>query len=325
MMRGHALRAVFFGTPEWAVPSLRALAASEHEIVGTVCPEDKAIGRSHRLQACPVKRAALDLALAPILQPPSLRPRAVREAIVGLNAEVFVVVAYGRILPGRLLDAPRHGAVNLHFSLLPRHRGASPVQHAILAGDTHSGVCTMHMERGLDTGPLLKRWETAIGAEETTAELGERLAQAGARVLVETIDGLATGTLSATPQPEEGVSWAPPLTREMGRVDWEESAEMIARKLRAFTPWPRLSALSRKGIFQLRRARVAEENATESLASGTVLRREGDALLIVCAQGTLLRLESVQPQDRREMSAAAALAGRFFQLGERLQTPPPAS
>ncbi|HHN75148.1 MAG TPA: methionyl-tRNA formyltransferase [Acidobacteria bacterium] len=317
------MKAVFFGTPQWAVPSLDALVGSEHQVVGVVCNPDRPAGRRARSLPCPVKTRAVELGLEPILQPPSLRPREVRQEILRLEAEVFVVVAYGRILPGRLLDAPVHGAVNVHFSLLPRHRGASPVQHAIVCGDRESGVSTMRMDRGLDTGPILLQHSTPIGPEETTTELGARLAEIGARLLIETLDGLLSGDITPRAQDETQATVAPLLDKDAGRFRWEQPAEQIARRVRAFAQWPKVRAVGPRGVLLMRKVRALPgEGADERQPPGTVLERRGEAVAVACGAGSVLLLERVQPEGRREMSGAAALAGGHLCLGGRLAVPP---
>ncbi len=313
------MRVVYFGTPSWAIPALEALAESEHELVGIVTAADAPVRRSRKLQPTPVKAAALERDLGPILQPASLRPRAVREEILGLEADVFVVVAYGRILPGRLLDAPRHGAVNVHFSLLPRHRGASPVQHALLAGDRETGLCTMRMERGLDTGPVYRRWQTPIEALETTATLGARLAERSGALVLETLEELATGRARPEAQDDALASWAPPITRALGVLAWEEHAVRIADRVRALATWPRVRAQSARGVFQILLAEAVPLDEPCREAPGTVLGRAGTGVDVAAGEGSVLRLLRVQPAGRKEMDASAALAGRLFERGERLE------
>ncbi|RMG42577.1 MAG: methionyl-tRNA formyltransferase [Acidobacteria bacterium] len=316
------MRVVFFGTPEWAVPFLEALAASRHEVDAVVTAPDAPVGRSRRPQPPPVKRAAAELGIAPVLQPATLKDRGAREEILRFGSDALVVVAYGRILPGRLLDAPRHGAVNVHFSLLPRHRGASPVQHAILHGDKRTGVTTMLMTRGLDEGPILLQQATTIGERETAGELGARLAVMGAPLLVETLDRLEEGTLLPTPQPPDGVSLAPRLTPDMGRVAWDRPAAEIDRMVRAFDPWPPVVTWGPRGRLRLLEVRPADEPAPEGARPGEVLGRRGDSALVACGGGTVLELARLQPDGGRPMTGAAALAGRHLREGGRLGSGP---
>jgi len=312
------LKVLFFGTPAWAVPSLEALRAAGHEIVGVVSAPDAPVGRSRTPAAPPVKARALELGLGPILQPTSLRPAAAREELLARGAEVFVVVAYGRILPGRLLDAPRFGAVNLHFSLLPRHRGASPVQTTLLRGDAEAGVSTMLMDRGLDEGPILLRRAAAIAPREKAAALGARLALVGAELLVETLAALADGTARPTPQDGALATLAPPLAKADGLLRWEWSAVEIERRTRAFDPWPPVVCRGPKGTLRLLDVEALAEAAPDGAAPGLVLRRAGEAADAVAGDGRLLRIHAVQPAGSKPMSAAAALAGRRLALGEAL-------
>lgn len=316
------MKLVFLGTPEWAVPSLEALAASGHEVAAVVTAPDAPVGRSRRPVPPPVKRAAERLGLVPVLQPPTLRSAAARAAILAPSPDALAVVAYGKILPGRLLDAPPHGAVNLHFSLLPRHRGASPVQHALLAGDERTGVSTMLVDRGLDTGPVLLQQAVDIESWEAAPELGERLAIRGARLLVETFDGLEAGRLRPRPQDDAAATLAPSLAREMGHVDWSVSAVEIERMVRAFAGWPPVVCEGSKGRLRLRRARAVDGSSGASPAPpGTVLGRSGDGLDVACGGGTVLRIDQLQPAGGRAMSGAAALAGRYVEPGGRLRAP----
>lgn len=306
------MKVVFFGTPAWAVPALRAVLAAGHTISAVVTAPDAPVGRSRAPVAPPVKAAARDAGLGPILQPVSLRGADARAAILEHAADVFVVVAYGRILPGRLLDAPTHGAVNVHFSLLPRHRGASPVQHAIWLGDEVTGVTTMAMDRGLDTGAILHTQATPIGARETSAALGERLAGIGAGLLVETLAGLARGAITPRAQDDAHATLAPPLRPEDGHVDWAQPAEAIARAVRAFDPWPAVVCEGPKGRLRLLDVDVLAESTREHVEPGSVLRVHAERVDVVCGHGTVLALMTVQPAGSRAMSAGAALRGRYL-------------
>lgn len=308
---------LFFGTPEWALPSLEALVASRHRLLAVVTAPDAPFGRSRTPRPPPVKRRALEMGGLAVLQPPTLKGEAARKEILAHGPEALVVVAYGKILPGRLLDAPQHGGVNLHFSLLPRHRGASPVQHTIWAGDALAGVATMRMERGLDTGPLYLSASTGVGDEEDAAALGARLARLGAPLLVETLDHLETGTITPQPQEERLATLAPPLTREMGRVDWNGSAHEISRRVRAFVPWPPVVARGTRGALRLIRVTALEQTASPGVEAGTVLRRSDEAIDVACGEG-VLRVFELQPEGGRPMRGAAALAGRYLEVGRRL-------
>jgi methionyl-tRNA formyltransferase len=309
---------LFFGTPDWAVPSLEALARSSHRVVAIVTAPDAPAHRSRTPRPPPVKATAQRLGLGPVLQPETLRGDAARGQLLAFGPDALAVVAYGRILPGRLLDAPPFGGVNLHFSLLPRHRGASPVQHTLWAGDAVAGVTTMRMERGLDTGPVYRREAVLIEPEDDAGTLGARLARIGAPLLVETLDRLAAGALAPEPQDSSDASWAPPLTRAMGVVDWNGDAAEIARRVRAFVPWPPVVTRGAKGVLRLLRAAALEETAPPGAKPGTVVRRAGDAIDVACGAG-VLRVTDLLPEGGRPMTAAAALAGRHVVLGGRLE------
>lgn len=309
------MNVLFFGTPNWAAVALRALAGSAHRVTGVVTSPDAAVGRSRTPQATAVKQAAEALNLGPILQPPSLRPPAVRSEILARPAEIFVVVAYGRILPGQLLDAPPFGAVNLHFSLLPRHRGASPVQHTILCGDPIAGVCTIQMERGLDTGPVLLRREIAVDRRETSSKLGARLAELGAELLVDTLGRLQRQDVHAMSQDETRASQAPLLRPDDGFVHWTETAQQIDRRVRAFDPWPPVICRGPKGVLRLVAVEPMDGVASADVEPGTVLARTGPSVTVAAGGRSVLSLHRVLPAGGREIDAAAALAGGTLALG----------
>ncbi len=306
---------VFFGTPDWAVRSLEALVRSRHVVRGIVTTPDAPAGRSRQPVPSPVKVAAEALGLAPVLQPPTLRGAAQRDPILALEADAFAVVAYGRLLPGRMLDAPRHGALNVHFSLLPRHRGASPVQHTILCGDAEAGVSTMRMDRGLDTGPVLLQRAEPPGARDTTLTLGARLAELGAALLLATLDGLEAGELAPRAQDHARATFAPPLSKAAGLVDWTESAAALDRRVRAFDPWPPVLCSGPRGALRLVEVEPLAERAPATARPGQVLRRTGEAVDVAAGAGSVLRVMTVQPAGGKPMSAAAALAGRHLALG----------
>jgi methionyl-tRNA formyltransferase len=315
------VRVVFLGTPEWAVPALEALAESSHEVATVVSAPDRPVGRSRKPRPTPVKSAALELGIQRILQPETLRGAGPRGEILACEPDVLAVVAFGKILPGRLLDAPAHGAVNLHFSLLPRHRGASPVQHTLLMGDEMAGVSTMQMDRGLDTGPILLQEEVEILEGERSPELGERLARVGAALLVETLDGLEAGRVEPRAQDESLATLAPLLTKEEGHVDWRHPALDIERKTRAFAGWPAVVCEGPKGRLRLLRARALHDRTHSGEPAGRVLSREGDAVLVACGESSVLALDEVQPAGSRAMAAAAALAGAYLAVGQELSAP----
>jgi methionyl-tRNA formyltransferase len=311
-----ALRVAFAGTPEFARTALQALLASRHEVVGVFTRPDTPRGRGQQLAASAVKTAALAAAL-PISQPATLKGDAARTQLADWRADVLVVVAYGLILPPAMLDAPRLGSVNIHASLLPRWRGAAPIQRALLAGDARTGITLMRMAAGLDTGPILLQRPLAIGAADTSGTLQDELAKLGASTLLVALDGLASGALQATPQPQEGVCYAHKISKSEARIDWQGSAGEIDRQIRAFNPWP--IAETRFADEQLRilaaRVDVAEAPADEAVP-GTVVAVRDESVVVQCGAGRL-GITLVQRPGRRPVTAREFAGGRTL-LGERL-------
>jgi methionyl-tRNA formyltransferase len=291
------MRLAFMGSPDFAVPALRALHGAGHEIAAVYCQPPRPAGRGQRETPCPVHRAALELGL-PVRTPARLRRDAAEhEAFAALGLDAAVVAAYGLILPKAMLDAPRRGCLNIHASLLPRWRGAAPIHAAILAGDSETGVTIMRMEEGLDTGPMLLKEATPIGPETTVQELHDRLAAIGARLILRAL----AEDPPAVPQPEEGVTYAPKLTKEDGRLDWTQDAAALARRVRALNPWP--GTFFTHGGEQIRV--LAAHPEPGSGAHGTVL---DDAGLIACGSGAL-RLARLQRPGRAPQPADAFLRG----------------
>ncbi|HUG73985.1 MAG TPA: methionyl-tRNA formyltransferase [Steroidobacteraceae bacterium] len=299
------LRVAFAGTPAFAVPALRALAAA-HEAVGALTQPDRPAGRGRALSASAVKQAALALGL-PVAQPERLRGdaaglRATLDLLSAWRPDVLVVVAYGLILPRALLEMPRLGCLNIHASLLPRWRGAAPIQRAILAGDTETGVSIMQMDEGLDTGGVLCAARLAIGAECTAARLHDELAALGAAQILVAIDGAARGTLVAQPQPTEGVTHAGKLSRAEARIDWTQGAVQIDRQVRAFNPWPTAETTLDAQPVKLWRSRAPTRPAPTGATPGTLLGLAGDALEIACGTGVLQVME-LQRAGRKAVAA----------------------
>lgn len=307
------MRVIFAGTPAAAIPSLEALAASGHEVVGVLTRPDARRGRGRSLHASEVAEVAERLGL-PVFKPHTLRDPEAQRMVEDLGAEAAAVVAYGQLVPPALLAL--YPWVNLHFSLLPRWRGAAPVQRAIAAGDQATGACAFLLEEGLDTGPVITRMERPIGPEETAGDLLEDLATGGAPILVEALDGLADGTAHPTPQPEEGVTLAPKVTVEEAEVDWRLPAQEIANRVRGFTPapgaWSRLEDGTRVKLRP-----VAAEGAA-GLTPGEL--RLGRHEVLVGTGGGAVRLGEVAPAGKSWMDAAAwsrGLRGEVrFAVGE---------
>lgn len=301
----HRLRIVFAGTPEFAVPALDALHSAGHEIVAVYTQPDRPAGRGQSLMASPVKRRALELGLA-VEQPASLKSAEAVTRLREFGADLMVVVAYGLILPQDVLDVPRLGAWNIHASLLPRWRGAAPIQRAILAGDASTGVTIMQMEAGLDTGPMLLVRETPIEPREHAGSLHDRLSVLGAGAIVAAIDAWQQGRVTPQVQPSEGATYAAKLRKDEALIDWRQPALAIDARVRAFNPWP--VAETRWDGRQLRvwRAEPESEPAAATAVPGTVLEATGDRFVVATGAGAL-RLTQVQLAGRRAMSAAEFL------------------
>ena len=303
------------GTPDLAVPTLDAVHEA-HELVGVATQPDRRSGRGRAKQPSPVKRRAAELGV-PVLQPSTLRAAEAVAALEALHADVVVVVAYGLLLPTPVLEMPRLGCVNLHASLLPRHRGASPVQAAILAGDTVTGNTMILMDEGLDTGPILLAEPMEILADDTAASLGSRLAVAGAVLVTRSLAGLTSGALAPRPQPDEGVTVTRKIRKENGRIDWRLPAGEIERLVRAMQPWPTAFTQAYDQRLQVWAAALDEGVAA---VPGTVLTSDRD-LRVACGDGTALRLLEVQRAGSRRMSAAEFLRGSPIAVGTRLGDP----
>jgi methionyl-tRNA formyltransferase len=301
------LRIVFAGTPEFALPSLRA-AARAGEIVAVYTQPDRPAGRGRQLALSPVKQAALNKGW-PVRQPTTLKTVEARKALAALEPDLLVVVAYGLILPPKILAIPRHGCWNVHASLLPRWRGAAPIQRAIEAGDTQTGVCLMQMAEGLDTGPVLLSLTTPIDPDDTAGSLHNRLAELGAEVLTDGLTLLRVGMRPvARPQADVGVTYARKLEKSEARLDWNEPAIALERKVRAFSPWPVAEAMVNGERLRIHEAcaRAVEHTA----APGSVLAISRDGLDIACAEGAL-RLGVVQREGGRALPVADYLNARL--------------
>jgi methionyl-tRNA formyltransferase len=308
------MRLVFFGTPAFAVTSLHALLARGHEIAAVFTQPDRPAGRGQASRVAPVKRVALERGLR-IEQPETLRDPAVVERLRALAPEAIVVAAYGKILPKSLLDLPPRGAINVHASLLPKYRGAAPIQRAILAGDPTTGITIMQMNEQMDAGDLLLQEQVTIHADDTAESLGARLAEVGAHLIVAALDRLARGLLAPKPQHDAEATLAPMVKKEEGMVDWRRSAVEIERAVRAFTPWP--SAYSSVGGRLLKIHRAAVCAAATSAAPGTVVRACGDALEVATGH-ECLRLLEVQLEGKRRLGTREFLAGRPLREGDVL-------
>ncbi len=308
------MRLVFLGTPAFAVPSLEALLDAGHEVAAVYTQPDRPKGRGQQLAAPPVKECALRRGAGPIHQPERVRRPEVVEQLRALAPEAMVVVGYGQIIPQSIIDIPPLGIINVHASLLPRYRGAAPIQWAIANGETVTGVTTMRINAGLDTGDMLLKASTEIGPEENALELGARLSVTGAKLLIRTLDGLRDGTITPEPQNDAEASLAPILKREDGLIDWSRTPAEIHNRARGFLPWPGAWTQFRGARFNIWRCAVAD---TRAGGAPGALRADGRRLYAACGGGTLELLE-VQVEGRPRMPAAAFLNGVRLTGEERL-------
>lgn len=302
------MRIAFMGTPDFALPTLQALHGSGHDIVAVYSQPPARAGRGKKERPSPV-HAWAETAGIPVHTPASMRDADAQAAFAALDLDVAVVVAYGQILPQVVLDAPRHGCVNVHASLLPRWRGAAPIHRAVMAGDAKTGVCIMQMEAGLDTGPVLMKAETDIAPGDNTLTLHDRLAAMGGDLIVEAVEGLASGALTPQVQPEEGVTYAHKIDKAEARIDWTDSAEAVDRKVRGLFPFP--------GAFTM----VGDERI--KLLAGTVEKGTGspgelldEALLVACGEGAY-RIDRAQRAGKGAMDREELLRGFSIAKGTR--------
>lgn len=311
-----SLRIIFAGTPDFAARHLDALLTSGHQVVGVFTQPDRPAGRGKKLMPSPVKVLAEEHGL-PVFQPVSLRPQENQQLVADLNADVMVVVAYGLILPKAVLDMPRLGCVNVHGSLLPRWRGAAPIQRSLWAGDAETGVTIMKMDVGLDTGDMLYKLSCPITAEDTSATLYDKLADLGPQGLIETLQQLADNTAQPEVQDESLVTYAEKLSKEEAQIDWSLSAAQLERCIRAFNPWPMSWMTIDEQPVKVWKASVIEGHA--SAEPGTILDANKQGIQVATADG-ILSLESLQPAGKKAMSAQDLLNSRreWFIPGNRL-------
>lgn len=315
------MRLIFMGTPEAAVPTLEKLLDHGHDVLAVFTQPDKPVGRHQQLTPSPVKVRAEQRGL-PVYQPEKIKTNEeVRQIFHALAPEAVVVVAYGKILPPWMLAIPPRGCINVHFSLLPKYRGAAPVTWAIVRGETETGVTTMLMDEGMDTGPILLQRSCPIGADETAPELTERLARMGADLLIETLEGLQQGRLTPIPQDDSQATYAPLLKREDGRIVWTLTAEEIRNRVRGFQPWPGAWTTLRGARVILWRAEAEAPLPTEqrALAPGTICDIRKDAVAVVCGGNSRLIITELQLEGRKRLSAHEFLKGARLEVGIRLQ------
>jgi methionyl-tRNA formyltransferase len=312
-----ALRIIFCGTPAFAVPSLqRLIAEPDFEIAGVVTQPDRPRGRGREVHSSPVKDAAVAAGI-PVFQPQKIKTDESYEYFKKLAPEVVVIIAYGQIISQRLIDVPRLGWINVHASLLPKYRGAAPINWAIVNGEKRTGLTTMRIDAGLDTGPMLLKYETEIGVEETAPELTARLGEAAAPLIVETLRKLDRGEIAPTPQENPEASLAPPLKKEDGRIDWSLDAHKIYNRIRGLQPWP--------GAFTTFRGKNCQiwgkplKPVAAAGGPGVILPTQEDGLLVICggATASALRVEHVQLEGRNRVTDREFMRGARISPGER--------
>jgi methionyl-tRNA formyltransferase len=320
------MRVVFCGTPLFAVPTLKhLLAQTDFQIVAVITQPDRPRGRGHEVSFSPVKEAALAAGMS-VHQPEKIRAQEVQTLLQSLAPDAIVIIAYGQIIPARLLPIPKFGWINLHASLLPKYRGAAPINWAIANGETKTGVTTMRIDAGMDTGEILLQEEMEIGATETAPELALPMSELGAPLMAQTLRGLGEGSITPRPQNHELASLAPILKKEDGRIDWSRSATEIFHRIRGFAPWPGAYTALRGQTCHIWGEPASKELAGDfrepdkNLIPG-MLRAEGNELLVSCGGATYLRVRSVKLEGRKQVSAAEFLHGARLLQGERFGQP----
>jgi methionyl-tRNA formyltransferase len=318
MVSGAPLRIVYFGTPEFAVPSLRRLMASRHPVVALVSQPDRPKGRGQKLTPTPTKVAAAERGVM-VLQPDRIRDEAFLESMRDLQPDLGVVAAYGKILPDALLAIPRLGMINVHASLLPAYRGAAPVHRAVINGDAVTGVTIMRVVKELDAGPMFVKGEIAIGPDDTSVDVERALSELGASLALETIDALAAGTAVETPQDDARATLAPKIRKEEGILDWTLDARAIHNRVRGLQPWPLVSTHLDGARVILHRTIVPGERT--SAPPGTVVHAAGDRLDVATGGEDVLRIDQIQLEGKRVMTAREFLSGHRLQPGARFGPP----
>lgn len=296
------MRLVFAGTPDFAATALKSLLQTDHQLVGVYSQPDRPSGRGRKLTPSPVKQVALEAGI-PVFQPETLKTPEAQEELKALNADVMIVAAYGLILPQEVLELPRRGCLNIHASLLPRWRGAAPIQRAIAAGDRETGITIMQMDAGLDTGDMLLKTTTLIEETDTGGSLHDRLAEMGGRAIVEALGKLAEGTLAAEPQNDDQACYARKLSKEEGHIDWTEDATAISRLVRAFNPWPGTYTDASDQRIRIHAAEVVD--ITSDRHPGTVTARNKEGIDVACGLDVLritrLQLSGSRPQSVNDL------------------------
>ena len=301
------MRILFMGTPDFAVPTLKCLIDSGHEVIGVVTQPDKPKGRGNVMMSTPVKEVALAYDI-PVFQPVRIRKdEAFKEAIAAMKPDVAIVIAFGQILPNDFLAIPKYGCLNIHASLLPKLRGSAPIQWAVINGETESGITTMQMDVGIDTGDMLLKAVTSLDKSETGGSLHDRLSLMGGPLILETLEHVEAGTLKPTPQDHEAHTYAPMLTKELGNIDWTKPANEIERLIRGLNPWPSAYTHLNGKTLKLWEAEVVDHQRGETPGAIIEIRKQ-DGFVVACGQNALL-IKNLQLQGKNRMDAASFLRG----------------
>lgn len=298
------MKCIFMGTPDFAAVCLKALAESRHEVLAVFSQPDKPVGRKQQILPTAVKQCAQSYGL-PVCQPQTLKDEAVLEQINALQADIIIVVAYGKILPPAVLKAAKHGCINVHASLLPKYRGAAPIQWAVLNGDKKTGVSIMQMDKGLDTGDVLYAAETAIGPNETSAELFDRLAGIGADALLKTLDQIEQGSVQAQKQPQGDGFYAKRITKDMADIDWSRPAAQIHNQIRGLQTWPCAQTTENGRVLKIHTSRLTDLSGGRP---GQVTQQQ-KCLYVTCGDGKWLEILELQPAGKKKMDAKSFMAG----------------
>lgn len=309
------MKLVFMGTPDFAVESFRALIEGGHEVVLAVTQPDKPKGRGHKLAPPPVKKYAQEQSIE-VYQPSSVKTDEAYEKLSALNADAFIVAAYGQILPERILNLPKYGCINVHASLLPKYRGAAPIQWSIAHGETVTGVTTMQMDKGLDTGDMLLKTEVEITRDDTGETLHDKLATVGGKVLLDTLEKIENGTIERIPQDDSLSCYAPMLSKETSKIDFSQNALEIVNLIRAMNPYPAAHTLYMDSRMRVFRAETANHKGNESC--GTILDVLSDGILVKCADGAV-KITEVQFDGKKRMAVSEYLKGNKICTGEVLR------
>jgi len=316
-LKDKILKVVFMGTPDFASNALQALINSQHEICAVYSRAPRPKGRGHKVQKSPVHELA-EAHNIPVYTPKTLKNQEEQDQFAEHKADVAVIAAYGLLLPKAVLDAPRFGCLNIHASLLPRWRGASPIHHAIWKGDEKSGVTIMQMDAGLDTGAMITKDEIRLGKDMTASQLHDELAVMGARLALNVVERLAaSGKVQSEPQDDELSTYAPLLKKEDGLVCWVQTADEIDRQIRALNPWPGVWAIGKEGKrFKIQRAQFSKTPYPTQEVPGTILNKRGE---VMCSDGSVLKITKIQPEGKKAMDFASALNGNYLTVGDVFQ------